>query len=743
LDLFRQALELKPGDELRPEAILTITSPEVRAVYEIPFVQVVWDHPSPVLSPDLSLVAASTKGEDGKATVRVCELRSGRVLQDLEGYAALGFRPGTKQLAVKSNQEIVLWDLDTRSKVARFPIADSAVFSPDGAFLASYEKNGIRIWNVQNGQERPAPPPSAYGHFVSGHEMLLTLGARSYGWDVATGRETFTWPPIPAGLTCWAVSANGRVAFTWGRLSDAEPEGFVLWDVPGNQRLGAFPGVDRKAVRIHLGSDGRRLALGSWDNSQFNIKITDTSSGVPIRRLLLLGAVPRSFDGFELSPDCSLIGANEVRGGLFGHSLWDVESGSHLANLPDVQFVRWVSDWMFLAEGTTRLSSKRNDLLSTSEWTSAQFETYGVKRLRGPKSTHHILWEVTPGAPSRVLDAAVESLSFNRDGSRLIANDVVWVVTRRGGHVTLRRDSVPVDGTFPVFRGKDELWWTDLPMWARDDYVREQVVVGRFGSDGLKVILPNPGYPELEKNENERLKNYPAKDLGWPNAIPGRYRLEFGPEGNTFLLASEISYRQAKETGFHGIGQHCLELWDATAPKRLALWATAIEWQDFRFTSDGRRVIAQSHGQLVVWDVKRGTVANKLPVHSSVLFALSADGKTVLAVDGKDQTTARLFDLETHTELRSWPVERMAWQVAALGPTVGHVIASGGDDGTIRLWDGASGLERARWQAHDSRVTALAFSPDGNLLVSGGDGTVKVWDLPFIRKELAALDLDW
>jgi WD40 repeat protein len=45
---------------------------------------------------------------------------------------------------------------------------------------------------------------------------------------------------------------------------------------------------------------------------------------------------------------------------------------------------------------------------------------------------------------------------------------------------------------------------------------------------------------------------------------------------------------------------------------------------------------------------------------------------------------------------------------------------------------------------HEAGVTALAFHPDGNTLVSGSkDGTLKPWNLPYIRKELAALGLDW
>jgi WD40 repeat protein len=664
----------------------------------------------------------------------------------------MAFRPGTKQLAAKTRtsggtkeeeekDSIVLWDLEVRREVARFPIADNAFFSPDGAVLASQGKNGIRVWDVATSKERPVAPASAQGHFVSPREMLLTEGGRKYGWDVIDGRETFTWPHIPDGLTIWATSADDRVALAWGRLPDATKEVFVVWDLPGNKRLATIPEADPKP-RVCLSPDGRRLAIANWDESQFSIKVRDTQTGALISRMTSpgVGGLSRSFPGFQFSPEGRLIGAAEGRGGSAGFGLWDVESGARFAFLREVEFVRWVNERILLTTGTSRLGNKRADLLSTGRWSQ-----YGVKRLRSVSMTHYILWDVTPGTPSGGLDVGVESLSFNRDGSRLITNDVVWEVVRRPGPVALRREDVPDDGTFPVFRGKDELWWTDLPTWKDDFGVGRDITVGRLGSDSLKVALPNPGYPELEKKENERLKNNSKEDLGWPSAMPQRYRLEFGPDGRTFLLASKIEYRCSKAIASHSFGQRCLELWDAAAPKRLALWDTSTRWWDFRFTPDGRRVVARSEdGQLAVWDVARGSLERHLAVQSCVLFAASQDGKTVLAIDDvAGNVNARLFEVETGLELRKGPVDKTAWQVTALGPTAGHIIASAGDDGTIHLWDGASGRELAHWQAHDSRVTALAFNPEGSLLVSGGDGTVKLWDLPYIRKELATLGLDW
>jgi len=73
----------------------------------------------------------------------------------------------------------------------------------------------------------------------------------------------------------------------------------------------------------------------------------------------------------------------------------------------------------------------------------------------------------------------------------------------------------------------------------------------------------------------------------------------------------------------------------------------------------------------------------------------------------------------------------------------GKILASGGDDQTIHLWSLPERTELASWKAHDSRVLVLTFSPDNRSLVSGSaDGTIRIWDVPFIKAGLAKLGFE-
>lgn len=57
------------------------------------------------------------------------------------------------------------------------------------------------------------------------------------------------------------------------------------------------------------------------------------------------------------------------------------------------------------------------------------------------------------------------------------------------------------------------------------------------------------------------------------------------------------------------------------------------------------------------------------------------------------------------------------------------VIATGGDDATVKVWDARSGRLQRSLQGHTAPVSSLAFSPDDRLLASGSfDRSVKLWE---------------
>jgi len=96
-------------------------------------------------------------------------------------------------------------------------------------------------------------------------------------------------------------------------------------------------------------------------------------------------------------------------------------------------------------------------------------------------------------------------------------------------------------------------------------------------------------------------------------------------------------------------------------------------------------------------------------------------------------------------DLRGWEWNRLAYiqdqsimtlrahdgfrRAMALSPDGRHII-SGGGDGTIKVWDSATGEEIQTLRGHEGAVQSLAVSPDGKRIISGGleDATIKIWD---------------
>ena len=159
---------------------------------------------------------------------------------------------------------------------------------------------------------------------------------------------------------------------------------------------------------------------------------------------------------------------------------------------------------------------------------------------------------------------------------------------------------------------------------------------------------------------------------------------------------------------------------------------------DIAFSPVGQYLAVASGIGVWMYEVATSRALMLIPTASSVTsVSFSPDGSTLAS--GADDGTVKLWDVATGAMIATLEGHTDGVTSVSFSPD-GSTLASGADDGTVKLWDVATGAMIATLEGHTDGVTSVSFSPDGSTLASGADdGTVKLWDVA-TRAMIATLE---
>jgi WD40 repeat protein len=163
------------------------------------------------------------------------------------------------------------------------------------------------------------------------------------------------------------------------------------------------------------------------------------------------------------------------------------------------------------------------------------------------------------------------------------------------------------------------------------------------------------------------------------------------------------------------------------------------------FSQDGQTLISGGKDRNIkLWDVGTGRCLKTLVGHEDWIWSIACDSTHQIVASGSEDRTVRLWSLITGKCLRVFQgYANTIYAMAFVPPPLPDiaapqaVLATGYFGGALRLWNiqdvgvaSPSGNRATSLSGHNSSIRTVAFSPDGQLLASGGNSDnpiIKLW----------------
>jgi len=155
--------------------------------------------------------------------------------------------------------------------------------------------------------------------------------------------------------------------------------------------------------------------------------------------------------------------------------------------------------------------------------------------------------------------------------------------------------------------------------------------------------------------------------------------------------------------------------------KRHQPWVYGVAW-----SPDGQRIVsacAQERAQ--VWEVSDGKTRVTYLQQGLQQVAWLPDGARIATAG---DNTVQIWDATTGAHVLTYSGHTDHIRALALSPDGRHV-ATGGHDNTAQVWEAATGRLLFTYTGHGDWILSLAWSPDGRYIASAGDeGVVRIWE---------------